>query len=97
MNIHQDYATAHGRGPPEGLQFNPVLVDVPGEFPRTLVADVYFDGIVNFRDFAVLAGEWLDEEDWYSPPYTGEDLRGDLRGQEHFFQHVAILFCVICV
>jgi len=30
LNIHQDYATATARGPPTGLQFEPVEVDVPG-------------------------------------------------------------------
>ena len=49
-------------------QFNPVSVDVPVE--RTLTADIYFDGIVNFKDFAMLAGEWMQVEDWYEPPVT---------------------------
>ena len=95
LNIHQDYATAHGRGPPEGLQFNPVLVDVPGEFPRTLVADIYFDGIVNFRDFAVLAGEWLDVNyidanfgnvtDSFSLNASGYDTAGGSSIDDNFF------------
>ena len=72
LNIHQDYATANAVGPPQGLAFDSVLVDVPGEFPRTLDADIYFDGIVNFRDFAVLAGEWMDTEDWYVLPTGGD-------------------------
>ena len=71
LNIHQDYATATAEGIGATVPFQPELTDVPGEYPRTLEADIYFDGIVNLLDFAVLAGEWMDEEDWYSPPYAG--------------------------
>jgi len=72
LNIHQNYAEAMAEGVTTPVPFNSVQTDVPGEFPRTLESDIYFDGIVNFRDFAILAGEWLDEEDWYSPPTGGD-------------------------
>ena len=71
--FHQDYATATARGDEINVPFIPVSTDVPGEYPRTLEADIYFDGIVNLLDFAVLANEWMQEESWYSPPYTGGD------------------------
>ena len=32
---------------------------------RTLRSDLNNDGIVNFRDMAILAGEWLQTEEWY--------------------------------
>ncbi|MDD5011440.1 MAG: hypothetical protein PHQ00_04885, partial [Phycisphaerae bacterium] len=75
LNVSKRYATAlSASNPPES--FNPVEVNVPVE--RTLTTDLYFDGIVNFRDFAVLAGEWLDEEDWYSLPYSGDGPTMDI-------------------
>jgi hypothetical protein len=32
---------------------------------RTLTADINFDGIVDFKDVATLASQWLDTESWY--------------------------------
>ncbi|MDD5011441.1 MAG: hypothetical protein PHQ00_04890 [Phycisphaerae bacterium] len=69
--FHQDYATATAVGPPDGLTFQPELTDVPGEFPRTLEADIYFDGIVNFKDFAMLAEEWMNTIPGYGSPGEG--------------------------
>ncbi len=69
LNVSKRYATAlSASNPPES--FNPVKVNVPVE--TTLTTDIYFDGIVNFRDFAVLAGEWLDKENWYTLPHSGD-------------------------
>ena len=67
LNIHQDYAEADGSGPPDGLTFDPVLVDVPGEYLRTLEADIYFDGIVDANDLRQMTDEWLITESWYVP------------------------------
>ena len=90
--FHQDYATATAVGPPDGLTFQLELTDVPGEYPHTLSADIYFDGIVNLLDFAVLAGEWMQEEDWYGPPYSGGGPTMDITANSYIGNHDLDLF-----
>ena len=67
LNIHQDYATATAVGPPDGLTFQPELTDVPGDYERTLSADITGNGIVDANDLKLMCNEWLMTGDWYAP------------------------------
>ena len=51
-----------------GIGFTHILYQ---PMPGTLKADLNGDHTVNFGDFSVLAGEWLQMEEWYVP--LGDD------------------------